>query len=122
MIPNPPLAAIPLYTVGDDDQMTIEKQTFSVSQEDFSTLCPDRCCHVNLRSRLLPIADFRTTGEYIHETYVTFHGQIRVAMSAYRIGESEPRKTVEFDAYSIRVGTEKWNEAYEELRATYAKS
>jgi hypothetical protein len=121
MNPNVPLAAVPFYTVGDDEQMTIEKQTFSVSEEYFDTLCPDRCCHIDLRSRLLPVANFRITGEYIHETYVTFHGQIRVVMSSYRIGESEARKSVEFDAYSVKVGTEKWHEAYGELLTSFGE-
>jgi len=99
----------------------IEKQTFSVSEEYFDTLCPDRCCNIVLRSRLLPVANFRITGDYIHETYVTFHGQICVEMSSFRIGETEPRKSVKFDAYSVKAGTEKWHEAYDELLTSFGE-
>ncbi len=115
MNPTAPLAAHPIYTLGDENEMTMERQTFPESEETFGSLCPDHCCHIKLRSRLLPAVNFRMNGEYIHETYVTFHGQIRVAMSAYRIGESQPRKSIEFEAYSVKMATEKWHSAYEDL-------
>jgi hypothetical protein len=43
-------------------------------------------------------------------------------MSSYLIGVTEPRKSVEFNAYSVKDGTGKWHDAYDELMTSFGEN
>jgi hypothetical protein len=106
---------IPALTDTITEFETIGDHNFGVSVANFYGSCPDRCCITNLRSRLIPVGNLRVSGMYVQELYETYHGVLGYTLHSYVVGETSPRKSKSFEAFTVGVAQSKWELAFTEV-------
>jgi hypothetical protein len=113
MTQNP--SEIPISIDAKTDYEKLEDHNFMISDADFYGSCPDKCCIINLRSRLFPVGNLRMSGKYVQELFETYHGVHSYTLRAYVVGERDPLKSKTFQAFSARTARTMWEEAFREV-------